>query len=1164
MGSSRTFDETWSLLTTIIALGTRLRFVLIECENDETRDTLRAKLEAYCEGEGRAFSTPNPGTDLLGWLTDRQGDLKSKSAVLFFPVPTGSEETFVLYRLNENRDNLRRDLRGVVILAGLRDFLSRVPSDAPDLWSVREKQFEVTARDLRDRQKTVAQPLVLLHSGDVHITGGDVQITNIGTSAASRTKPEAATLILPRAALENDTLQAVYEAAVAAGFLAFRRDMLLVGLSPTFVAMLPSQPSPSRQALSDLEVLNRAGVLPDGTMPLRIWLTTAAQFPGPQSCTEVFDRALRELLPTVLLSFAYQDTKVANELREQLAVRGIPSLALQDDGAADAAPLPENEFLIVALSPEWVHSRWPDFEKQLRAAENRGTAPKLLPLLVRDCVPPEPLRRLRSIDWRSDISRARELPQLLATLEGQPKTRNLSVPDATAGDIASVGATRTHDIFVGREAELAALEAALLPERDVASGVAVVALQGMPGVGKSYLADHFAYLHQDRFPGGYVKLALNADETRSVNELGSALAMQIDIPWESESTWERMRVKLLGPRALLHIENADAETSARATVALVKRLDGCAVIVSGRYQGLGAGIWTQIVIDTLDEETSIELLQEEAGANGALALEDKKKLARELGNLPLALHLAAGHLRAGVSVDLFLRRLRDWKNLLGIEPRNLLLDKADKRVILRSTFALSLELLKKAFGENAETWMQSFAMLGHAPASGVGRSLGAAMARLSEADFEDLMDRAVQSSLATRGATRKITWSVHPLLGELLRQSVGDDAHWLRGMTGWFLDRLPQLPYERHEEQGRLWKEIGQEGDALVSWLEHVPLEEAMMVARTCQSYAIQNGPFLVWMSFCERVLATTKDLDVQSDALWTLCIVAGRAGLNDRALTAAQSMTQVAKARGDDRGIALAAGAIGDIFQARGDFDEALRIRRDEQLPVYERLGDVRARAVTMGKIGDIFQARGDLDEALRIRRDEELPVYERLGDVRSRAITMGKIGDIFQARGDLDEALRIRRDEELPVYERLGDVRSRAVTMGQIGDIFQARGDLDEALRIRRDEQLPIYERLGDVRERAVTMGKIGDIFQARGDLDEALRIRRDEELPVYERLGDVRSLLVGRANLAQLLLSRSRPEDRTEAADLLRLALRDADAMGIPEAGTIRDIQRHNNLA
>jgi phosphopentomutase len=57
------------------------------------------------------------------------------------------------------------------------------------------------------------------------------------------------------------------------------------------------------------------------------------------------------------------------------------------------------------------------------------------------------------------------------------------------------------------------------------------------------------------------------------------------------------------------------------------------------------------------------------------------------------------------------------------------------------------------------------------------------------------------------------------------------------------------------------------------------------------------------------------------------------------------------------------------------------------------------------MGKIADVLQARGQLDEALRIRQEEQLPVYERLGDVRAKAITMGKIADVLQARGQQDQ---------------------------------------------------------------------------------------------------------------------------------------------------------------
>src|SRR5207245_858062 len=120
----------------------------------------------------------------------------------------------------------------------------------------------------------------------------------------------------------------------------------------------------------------------------------------------------------------------------------------------------------------------------------------------------------------------------------------------------------------------------------------------------------------------------------------------------------------------------------------------------------------------------------------------------------------------------------------------------------------------------------------------------------------------------------------------------------------------------------------------------------------------------------------------------------------------------------------------------------------------------DEHILAVARGRIADILVQRGELDEALRIRRDAELPGYTRLGDVRSIAVTQGQIADILAQRGELDEALRIRREEELPVYTRLGDVRSIAVTQGQIADILAQRGELDEALRIRREE-LPVYTR-------------------------------------------------------------------------------------------------------
>lgn len=169
MLSGRSFDdEAWSLLTTIIELSRqRLRFVLVECESDGVRAALREKLQAYCVADGRPCVAPERDQDVLGWLIAQQRESaelppterERVQPVRFFPVPTGEDETFTLYRLNENRDNLKRDLRGVLVLVGLTDFLRRVPHDAPDLWSMREKTFEVSARDLPPIEEQASLPI---------------------------------------------------------------------------------------------------------------------------------------------------------------------------------------------------------------------------------------------------------------------------------------------------------------------------------------------------------------------------------------------------------------------------------------------------------------------------------------------------------------------------------------------------------------------------------------------------------------------------------------------------------------------------------------------------------------------------------------------------------------------------------------------------------------------------------------------------------------------------------------------------------------------------------------------------------------------------------------------------------------------------------------------
>ena len=540
---------------------------------------------------------------------------------------------------------------------------------------------------------------------------------------------------------------------------------------------------------------------------------------------------------------------------------------------------------------------------------------------------------------------------------------------------------RVRDVFVGRQEELATLTEALLPRDGGAQPIAICSVQGMPGVGKSYLVDRFYHEHASDFPGGYFRLTLNPHERLTTDVLLARLLDQLELT-RSSNPAAQISDRLRTPRALLHIENVDSQTVAETTAQLVAGLPGCSIAVSGRFQRLGvtAG-WRQLRIAPFDAHTALQQLAQELGTT---TVPEHVRLVRTLGYLPLAVHLAAGHLRAGRSVAGFLTLLRQrGLNIAPEDPADPGMASDRTRAILQTAFLLSLDLLRSYLSTDADRLLEGFSCFGHAPSAGVGNSLGAAILGLSEAEFEELVVDAYKLSLLEQAPGSDLSypfWRLHPLLAELLRSS-SDEAAVRSRMTAWFVERLPALAPGDEEKQGQRWQEVQREHAALLEWLPLVPDDEVVQIKRTGSQYAQSNGPFQSWVTFCERALALPLMDEARSNFLWTLSQVARHAGMVETSLRAARDKAELDRRRGADREVALARGTIADILQAQGHLDEALRIRQQEELPVYERLDDVGQLAITQGKIADILQARGQLDEALRILQQKVLPCPRTLG---------------------------------------------------------------------------------------------------------------------------------------------------------------------------------------
>lgn len=179
------------------------------------------------------------------------------------------------------------------------------------------------------------------------------------------------------------------------------------------------------------------------------------------------------------------------------------------------------------------------------------------------------------------------------------------------------------------------------------------------------------------------------------------------------------------------MENVDTEDAAATIGEFVLGLPGCVIVLSARISTLSAGTgWGEAKLAAFDEHDALEQFRQELGAAApeAAAL---RPMIGALGGLPIALHLAAGHLEAGETPQGFLKLLR--QRGLSLAPIN----RADpsfherSRSRLKTIFALSLAALERsaqAAGRTAESWRIAFGALGYASVAGFGESLGTAIA----------------------------------------------------------------------------------------------------------------------------------------------------------------------------------------------------------------------------------------------------------------------------------------------------------------------------------------------------------------------------------------------------------------------------------------------------
>jgi tetratricopeptide (TPR) repeat protein len=159
----------------------------------------------------------------------------------------------------------------------------------------------------------------------------------------------------------------------------------------------------------------------------------------------------------------------------------------------------------------------------------------------------------------------------------------------------------------------------------------------------------------------------------------------------------------------------------------------------------------------------------------------------------------------------------------------------------------------------------------------------------------------------------------------------------------------------------------------------------------------------------------------------------------------------QLLAAGGSELEAAAAMGSIADIAYQRGDYDEALRIRREVQLPVYERLGETRSTAITWGNIADIAYQRGDYDKAVKLYR-KRLEAYKELSDLEGIAAADWDLASIDLKREDYESALP-RLMESFQILSSRQRPDGVAIVGWTLGQLLMAAGRTDFARQVLAD---------------------------------------------------------------------------------------------------------------
>jgi tetratricopeptide (TPR) repeat protein len=668
--------------------------------------------------------------------------------------------------------------------------------------------------------------------------------------------------------------------------------------------------------------------------------------------------------------------------------------------------------------------------------------------------------------------------------------------------------------FTGRAGELGLITAVVTDAAGTGGVVAIHAIGGLPGAGKTALAVHAAHLLRGRFPDRQLFIDLHAhtpgqDPTPPAAALAGLLAaVGVDaryLPEDLEGRAGLWRDRMAGQRALLVLDNAAG--SAQVTP-LLPGDEGCLVLVtSRRHLGDLPGPAVPVQVDALPPDQAramfLRLAPRAAGPAAAVA-----ELAQLAGYLPLAISLLAR----------VYARHPSWTLAdLTSETKARLLTLAAENDSVAAAFEVSYRYLDH--GQK-----QFFRRLGLHPGTTIDAYTAAALAGLPLQEAAGLLDSLHGEGLLTEAGYRR--YGMHDLIRRYGQDLAAADP-----------------------AAGR-----DQALECLLDYYQHTAaIAEALLArqSRTRPAPAARAAPPAAVPGLPDRIRALAWARAERANLLACLDHVT-RAGQHARvvALTAAVAAllrqdgpwpdavtrhgiaVQAARHLGDRLGHADALSNLGVVRRLTWDLRGAAEVL-EAALGIYRDLGNRLGQANALSNLGIVRRQTRDYQDAAEVL-EAALGIYRDLGDRLGEGTALTELGIVRWLTGDYQGAAETL-EAALGICRDLGDRLGEGTALGCLGIVRRLTGDYRgtaEAL----EAALGIFRDLGDRWGQGSALLYLGDVRRQTGDYRDAAEVLA-AALSIFRDLGD----RLGQAGaLMYLGAVRRQTGDYRGAAEALEAAL------------------------